>query len=130
MAHLSDWTRSLLDGKAFPTLATLNPDGSPQLTSMWVARRDDTIIFSTLAERRKPRNIATNPRVSVLVPDPANPYAYAAIRGTARVVPDTVEGGLINVLSRKYHGTDYTSDAPDAVRVIIEVTPTKVFEKH
>lgn len=127
---LSDWTRSLLDAKSFPTLATLGRDGAPQLTSMWVTRDDDTVILSTLAARQKPRNIARRPDVALLVPDPENPYAYAEIRGVARVVPDHVAGGLINVLSRKYTGADYTSDRPGDVRVIIEITPTKVFEKQ
>lgn len=127
---LSDWTRSLLDATSFATLGTLNPDGSPQLSTLWVTRRGDTVLISTLAKRQKPRNIAAHPRVSLLVPDPGNPYAYAEIRGTARVVPDTIEGGLINVLSRKYTGTDYSDDAPEDVRVVIEVTPTKIIEHH
>ena len=117
--------KKLLDEPSFATVATLMPDGSPHLSVVWVKREGDTIVFSTVEGRRKQRNLARDPRVSVLINPPDAPYTYGEVRGTATM---TTEGGkeLINELSRKYTGKDYTNDGPDDVRVCVRITPEKV----
>ena len=64
---LNDEIRRLLDGRHFAVLATINPDGGPQTSAMWVARDGDDVLFSTVAGRRKHRNLERDPRASVTV---------------------------------------------------------------
>jgi PPOX class probable F420-dependent enzyme len=122
---LSDAVRELVDGKNYATLATINADGSPQTSAMWVGRDGDDLLFSTIAGRLKDRNIRRDPRVSVTIMQRENPENYTEIRGTATI---TEEGGLKldNDLSWKYDGKDAGEDAPGAVRVVVRVEPAKV----
>jgi PPOX class probable F420-dependent enzyme len=122
---LSDAVRELVDGKNYATLATINADGSPQTSAMWVGRDGDDLLFSTIAGRLKDRNIRRDRRVSVTIMRRENPENYTEIRGTATI---TEEGGLKldNDLSWKYDGKDAGEDAPGAVRVVVRVVATKV----
>ncbi|WP_184570669.1 PPOX class F420-dependent oxidoreductase [Streptomyces zagrosensis] len=128
-AALSDDLKRLLDTPVFVTIATIQPDGSPQLSVVWVKRDGDDLLISTAVGRRKEKNLAADPRVTVLVNPADAPYTYAEIRGTATV---TTEGAqeLIDELSRKYTGKDYAEFNPrageDNERVVIRVTPRKV----
>ncbi|MFJ9816847.1 PPOX class F420-dependent oxidoreductase [Streptomyces sp. NPDC101151] len=128
-AALSDRLKSLLDGPVFIVVGTLQPDGSPQLSPVWVKRDGDRILFSTTADRRKKKNLDRDPRVTVVVMNPELPYEYAEIRGTAEM---TTEGGeeLIDELSLKYTGKKYAdfnpASAQDAQRVVVRITPGKV----
>ncbi len=128
-AQLSDELKKVLDGPAFVTVATVQPDGSPQLSVVWVKRDGDDVLISTTVGRRKEANLRRDPRVTVLVNPADAPYTYAEIRGT--VTMDT-EGGdeLINELSRKYTGKDYTDFNPasdqDGERVVVRVHARKV----
>jgi PPOX class probable F420-dependent enzyme len=128
-AALSDRIKSLLDGPVFVVVGTLQPDGSPQLSPVWVKRDGDDVLISTTVDRRKKLNLDRDPRVSVVVLDPESPYEYAEIRGTAEL---TTEGAqeLIDELSLKYTGKKYAefnpSSAQDADRVVVRVRPRKV----
>ncbi|MCE0445716.1 PPOX class F420-dependent oxidoreductase [Streptomyces tricolor] len=128
-AALSDSLKSLLDGKVFIVVGTVQPDGSPQMSPVWVKRDGDELLFSTTVGRRKEQNLRRDPRVTVVVMDPENPYAYAELRGTAEM---TTEGGpeLIDELSLKYTGKKYAEFNPaskdDAQRVVVRITPRKV----
>ena len=81
-------TRRLLDGTNFATVATVNPDGGPQSSVVWVKREGDTVLFSTTTQRQKGRNLARDPRVSVSIFATGDPYDYVEIRGRAELVPD------------------------------------------
>jgi len=118
-------TRDLLDGRNFATVATVNPDGGPQTSVVWILREGDTVAFSTRAGRRTARNLARDPRISVSVFDTGNPYHSVEIRGTAELVEDTGKS-LPKALSRKYLGEDPPPEPDGAVRLIIRVTPDKV----
>ncbi|MFE2876421.1 PPOX class F420-dependent oxidoreductase [Streptomyces roseus] len=113
----------------FATVATIQPDGSPQLSVVWIARDGDDLLFSTTVGRRKEKNLRADPRVSVMINPPDAPYTYAEIRGAAAM---TTEGGdeLIDQLSRKYTGKDYAEFNPassqDSQRVVVRITPRKV----
>ncbi|MFI8928944.1 PPOX class F420-dependent oxidoreductase [Streptomyces sp. NPDC053474] len=128
-ATLSEDLKSLLDTPVFVTVATIQPDGSPQLSPVWVKRDGDDLLISTTIGRQKERNLRRDPRVTVLFQPFDAPYTYAEIRGTAEI---TTEGGqeLIDELSRKYTGKDYADFNPaskdDAQRVVVRVTPRKV----
>ncbi|ANP55004.1 PPOX class probable F420-dependent enzyme [Streptomyces griseochromogenes] len=129
-ARLSDDLKALIDDNPmFVCLATVQPDGSPQLSITWVTRDGDDLLVSTTVGRRKEANLRRDPRVTVMINPPDAPYTYAEIRGTATM---TTEGGqrLIDELSRKYTGKDYADFNPaakdDAERVVVRITPRKV----
>ena len=124
-AAFDEATRDLFDGRNFATVATVNPDGGPQTSVVWILREGDTVAFSTTAGRRKARNLARDPRISVSVFDTTNPYHSVEIRGTAELVEDTGRS-LPKALSRKYLGEDPPPEPDEVVRLIVRVTPDKV----
>ena len=131
MSHtLSDDLKKLLDGtRVFATVATVQPDGSPQLSVVWIGRDGDDLLISTTVGRRKEQNLRRDPRITVMVNPADAPYTYAEVRGTATL---STEGGqeLIDDLSRRYTGKPYREFNPaaqeDAPRVVVRVTPRKV----
>jgi len=126
---LSDDLKRVLDTRVFVIIGTTQPDGSPQLSPVWVKRDGDELLFSTTMGRRKQKNIDRDPRVTVLVQPADEPYTYAEIRGTASY---TTEGGqkLIDELSLKYTGKKYAEFNPasgqDDERIVVRITPRKV----
>nr|WP_103529748.1 PPOX class F420-dependent oxidoreductase [Streptomyces sp. SM12] len=127
--QLSPQLKDLLDSKTFVTMATLQPDGSPQLSPVWVTRDGDDVLISTTEDRRKTANLVRDPRVTVMVNPADQPYTYAEIRGVAELIPDP-EGELIDQLALKYVGKKYAdfnaTAGQDAPRVIVRITPRKV----
>ena len=121
---LNDEIRRLLDGRHFAVLATVNPDGGPQTSAMWVGRDGDDVLFSTVAGRRKHRNLVRDPRASVTVLDAEDPYNYVELRGRATIEPDSGRA-FDTALSWTYDGHDPDPDPPDAVRLIVRVTVDK-----
>lgn len=128
-AELSAKVKELLDGPVFVNIATIQPDGSPQVSPVWVKRDGDDVLISTTRGRRKEKNLSRDPRVTVLLQPFDDPYAYAEIRGTATL---STEGGqaLIDELSLKYTGKNYAEFNPDsgqdAERVVVRISPRKV----
>ncbi|MEU9112187.1 PPOX class F420-dependent oxidoreductase [Streptomyces sp. NPDC048483] len=128
-ATLPDELKQLLDTPVFVTVATIQPDGSPQVSPVWVKRDGDDLLISTTVGRRKEGNLRRDPRVSVVVQPFDAPYTYAEVRGSASL---TTEGGqeLIDELSQKYTGKPYADFNPAAAddneRVVVRITPRKV----
>ena len=122
---LSDATVALLDGKNYAILATINPDGSPQTSVLWVGRDGNDLLFSTVAGRVKHRNIERDPRVSVTVLDSADPENYVELRGRVSMTLD-VGRALDTRLAWKYDGRDPGEDRPGAVRVVVRMVVEKV----
>ncbi|GAA1179935.1 PPOX class F420-dependent oxidoreductase [Pseudonocardia alaniniphila] len=120
-----DETRALLDGRNFATVATLNADGDPHTSVVWIMRDGDTVLFSVTAARRKARNLARDPRISLTVFDTANPYRSIDIAGTAELVEDPGKA-LPRRLSQKYLGEDPPAEPDTVRRLIVRVTPRKV----
>ena len=121
---LSTETVRLLDGPNYAVLATINADGSPQTSAMWVGRDGDDLLMSTVEGRVKHRNMVRDPRVSVTVLDAADPEIYVELRGLVSMTPDIgrkVDTGL----SWKYDGKDPGEDSPGAVRVVVRITVSK-----
>jgi PPOX class probable F420-dependent enzyme len=121
---LSEATLRLLDGKNYAVLATVNPDGSPQTSVMWVGRDGGDLLFSTIEGRRKYRNMLRDPRVSVTVIDSADPENYVELRGRVSMTPD-VGRRVDTQLSWKYDGRDPDDDRPGAVRVVVRMVIEK-----
>ena len=122
---LDDRVKGLLDGRPFAVLATLNPDGTPQTSVIWVARDGDVLVFSTHDQRRKARNLIRDPRASVTVFAADDPYRTADIRGTVELVDDP--GRRLSVeLTRRYLDQDPPPDPPGSRRLIGRLTPEHV----
>jgi PPOX class probable F420-dependent enzyme len=117
---LSAETRRILDGPNYAVLATVNPDGSPQTSAMWVGRDGDDVLMSTVEGRVKHRNMVRDPRVSVTVLDASDPENYVELRGSVTIATD-VGGRVDNQLSWKYDGKDKDEDPPGAVRVVVRM---------
>jgi len=122
---LNDATLRLLDGKNYAVLATVNPDGSPQTSVIWVGRDGGDVVFSTVEGRVKHRNMMRDPRVSISVIDWAEPENYIELRGRVSMTPD-VGRQLDTQLSWKYDGKDPGADRPGAVRVVVRLVVDKV----
>lgn len=117
----------LFEAKTFATIATLLPSGQPHLSVVWIARDGADLLVSTVEGRRKHRNLSRDPRCTVLMIDPDDPYTYLEVRGTAAM---TTAGGreLIDALARHYRGIPrYTADdGTDHVRVVVRISPNRV----
>jgi len=127
MAATLDAYKDLLEKKAFAHLATVGPDGAPQVTPVWIDYDGRYIRFNTAKGRVKVRNLARNPRVALSIQDPDNPYRYVQIRG--RVVEATEQGAdaHIDALAKKYLGQDrYPFRQPGEERVIVRVVPEAI----
>ena len=125
MALDEDVTR-LAKGKNLASVVTLMPDGQPQALLTWIDADGDQLLINTEPQRQKARNIARDPRITVLIRGD-DPYDWAEIRG--RVV-ETVTGHEarrhIDELSRKYTGQDYAPPVGPQGRVIFKIAPDKV----
>jgi len=124
MAELPERAHALFDAPNHATVATIEPDGRPQSSVVWVRTDGDDVLFSTIKGRRKHANLTRDPRVSVLVFDPADPYTYAEVRGTA-VITDDPAAELIEELALKYTGESFGT-RPGEERVIVRVSPDRV----
>jgi PPOX class probable F420-dependent enzyme len=120
---LPQGARDLLDRPEFATIATIDPDGQPQLSVVWVARDGDDLLVSTIRGRRKTANLVRDARATVLVYPAADPYRYLEVRGTVQLVDDP-HADLIHELSVKYTGQRF--DGVLDQRVVVRLTPTKV----
>jgi|SRR5438105_9975930 len=124
---IPDSHRDLFQKKAFGNLATVMPDGSPQVTPVWVDYDGKHLQFNSARGRIKDKNVRRNPHVAVSIADPENPYRHLDVRG--RVVEITEKGAddHINRLSQKYLGKPvYPYRQPNEVRVIYKIAPEKV----
>ncbi len=126
-AAIPEKYRDLFQKKAFANLATVMPDGSPQVTPVWVDFDGEHLVFNSARGRLKDRNVRKNPNVALAVMDPDNPYRYLEVRG--RVVEITQNGAdeHINKMSQKYLGNPvYPYRRQGEVRVMYKVAPDKV----
>lgn len=83
--ELSAKARAFLQGRHFGALATINNDGTPQVTAMWYLLEGDTIVMNTKAGRTKERNMRRDPRISVCI---VEGYSYVTISGTVEMIDD------------------------------------------
>jgi PPOX class probable F420-dependent enzyme len=122
---LDDNVKELLDGRSFAVLATLNSDGTPQTSTIWVSRDGEVLIFTTHNRRQKARNLLRDPRASVTVFAPEDPYRSVDIRGTVELVDDP-DRSLSVDLTRRYLGQDPPADPPGTRRLIGRLTAEHV----
>lgn len=123
---LSESARDVLDGPHIAVLATSNADGRPQSTVIFVKRDGDAVLFSTIKGRVKTRNMARDPRVSLLVVDWAK-GRYIEIRGSVEITDDP-EKRLLYEMYDRYMGGTPPPPEPDAERLIVRITPQRVYQ--
>lgn len=111
---------------AFANLATLMPDGSPQVTPVWCDFDGERVIVNTAKGRVKDRNMRLNPRVALAILDPKNPYRYLEIRGKVTEITETGADDHINRMAKKYMNVEtYPYRSPGEVRVLYKITPER-----
>jgi PPOX class probable F420-dependent enzyme len=117
----------LRDKVAFAQLATLNPDGSPQVTPVWVDFDGTHILVNTAKGRVKTKNLSREPRVALSISDPENPYRYLGVQGRVTEMTEQGADAHIDKMAKKYMGKDkYPFRAPGEVRVLVKIAPDKV----
>jgi PPOX class probable F420-dependent enzyme len=122
-----DQYKDLFQKRAFAHLATLMPDGSPQVTPVWVDFDGTHVIVNTARGRQKDRNLQKDARVAVEIQDPDNPYRYVQVRGRVAEMVEQGADASIDQLARKYMGVDtYPYRRPDEQRVIVKISVEKV----
>jgi PPOX class probable F420-dependent enzyme len=125
-AAIPEKYHDLFHKKAFASLATIMPDGNPQVTPVWADFDGKHIIVNSAKGRVKDRNMRRDPRVSLALIDPDNPYRYLQLQG--RVVEITENGAdqHIDKMAKKYMGVDkYPGRSPGEVRVIYKIEPER-----
>jgi PPOX class probable F420-dependent enzyme len=127
MAQLTGKVGALFDDTNFAVLSTLEPDGKPHSTVVWVKRDGDDLLFALPKSRRKTANLRRDPRAAVAIFDPASPYESVQVQGTASIEDDP-DGTLIDELSHKYTGGPYPGFAgPNPEWISVRIRAEKVF---
>ena len=112
---------------AYANLATVMPDGSPQVTPVWFDYDGECLRINSAKGRIKDKNMRRDKRVAVSIQDPDNAYRYLAIRGNIAEITEEGADAHIDSLAKKYLGKDkYPFRAPGEVRVIYKIRPEKV----
>jgi PPOX class probable F420-dependent enzyme len=124
MVDVPESHRDLLNAQVL-TLATIAPDGRPQLSEVWFLAEDGTVRISLNTRRLKVRNLQRNPACTVFILDLANPLRYLEIRGDAEVTPDD-DYEFAARLGAKYGADMRGYDPPDDKRVVVTINPTRI----
>ena len=112
---------------AYANLATVMPDGSPQVTPVWFDYDGECLRINSAKGRIKDKNMRRNKRVAVSIQDPDNAYRYLAVRGNIEEITEQGADAHIDSLAKKYLGKDkYPFRAPGEVRVIYKIRPEKI----
>jgi PPOX class probable F420-dependent enzyme len=127
MDDLNDFDLGLLRGLNFAHVATVRPDGAPQVTVVWIDADDTHVLFNTAEGRTKDRHLQADPRCSISVHDQQDGYRYVAIRGTVdeRITGDEAERH-IDVLNQKYHEGAPWKPVAGQVRVLYRIRPQRI----
>ena len=127
MAAIPDEAKHLFENKDFAHIATLNADGSPQNSAVWIGLDGDLVTFNTAEGRLKTKNLARDGRVAISIVNQENPYENLIIQG--KVVEMTHDGADddIDALAKRYLDADsYPFRQDGEVRVIVKIEPEKV----
>jgi PPOX class probable F420-dependent enzyme len=120
-------SRALFEKKVFAHVATLDPDGSPNVSPVWVELDGDDIVMNTALGRAKARNLANDARVAVSLTDPDDPEVSITVRGNVVVfTTDGADAGA-DALAKKYRGVDrYEKADPGEIRVTVKIRPERI----
>jgi PPOX class probable F420-dependent enzyme len=126
--RLPDQAKDILSKQTFANLATLMPDGSPQVTPVWVDYEGDRIVINTAEGRAKPRNMRDDPRVALSATDPDNPYEAVIVRGHVSEMTHEGADEHIDAMAKKYLGQDrypFRQAGEQRIKVYIEAEVVK-----
>jgi len=116
----------LFSKKAFASLATVMPDGNPQVTPVWCDFDGKHVLVNSAKGRVKDRNMRRDPRVSLALIDPDNPYRYLQVQGHVAEITENGADQHIDKMAKKYLGLDkYPNRQPGEVRVIYKIEPDR-----
>ena len=118
----------LFQKRAFAHLGTLMPDGSPQVTPVWIDYDGTHLLVNSANGRQKDRNMRRKAKVGLDIVDPDNPYRYLGVRGTVVEITEEGADAHIDRLARKYTGAErYGNRSQGEVRVIYKIRPERVW---
>ena len=127
MAAIPDDAKHLFENKSLAHVATLNPDGSPQVSAVWVGLDGDLITFNTAEGRVKPRNVRGDSRIALSIANDENPYENLLVQGTVVDVTNDGADEDIDALAKRYLDADsYPFRQPGEERVIVKIEPEKI----
>jgi PPOX class probable F420-dependent enzyme len=131
MAKLTESARKMLEGKNFVYLATVNPDGTPQVTPTWVDTEGDFVLINTAIGRVKHRNVKKNPIVALAITEHNNPYDLVVIKGkVVEHVTGKAAEDHIDKMAKKYRGEEkYPNRKPGERRVLLKIEPTRIIAR-
>jgi len=119
--------KDLFTKKAFAHLATLNADGSPQVTPIWCDYDGTHILVNSAKERVKDKNMRRNRKVALDLLDPDDPYRHLAVRGEVVEITEQGADAHIDKMAKKYLGKDrYPFRQPGEIRVLYKIRPERV----
>jgi PPOX class probable F420-dependent enzyme len=117
----------LAKGKNHATVVTLMPNGQPQALPTWIDSDGEYVLVNTEPVRQRAKNVARDPRITVLIHNAEDPWDWAEVRGhVVEVVGGQVARDHIDALSQKYLGTDYQNPIGEQGRIILRIAPDKV----
>ena len=116
----------LLQKPAFASLATVMPDGGPQVSPVWCDYDGRHIIVNTAKGRLKDKNMRARPNVTLCISDPDDPYRYLQVSGKVVAITEKGAAEHIDTLAEKYTGAKYKNHQPGVSRVIYTIEPVKV----
>ena len=117
----------ILEGKNFASLATINRDGSPQVSVVWIDYKDNHILINTAKNRIKTNNMERDPRVSISVTDAKNPYYQITFKGIVKNISESNADDHIHSLAKKYLNQDKYPISDKEIRVIVRIKPLKFY---
>ncbi len=117
----------ILEKPTYAHFTTLMPDGSPQTSPVWIDHKDGKVLVNSAKGRVKDKNVRRDPRVSVSLTDPENPYRVLLVRGKVVEISENGADAHIDAMAKKYLGKDsYPFRTPGEVRVMYYIEPTSV----
>ena len=117
----------ILESKNFASLATINSDGSPQVSVVWIDYKDNHILINTAKNRIKTNNMKRDPRVSISVTDAKNPYYQITFKGIVKNISESNADDHIHSLAKKYLNQDKYPISDKEIRVIVSIEPLKFY---
>ena len=126
-ATIPDSMADLFQRKTYASLATVMPDGTPHVTTVWVDRYGDMVLVNSSKGKVKDRNVRANPKVGLAIPDPEQPFRYLSVQGEVVEIREEGADAHIDKLAKRYLEVDtYPYRNPEEVRVIYVIRPLRV----
>lgn len=117
----------ILEKASLANVATVDADGAPQVTPVWIDYEDGYFLINSAEGRKKDRNLRQRPQVAITIVDKDNPYRYIGVQGKVVAITENGAAAHINKLSHKYTGRDYPTLKAGETRVIYKISPERVW---